>query len=300
MKLSEAAGHAPLRVVRDGSFEDLALLGHAADRCLVYAGDTRALGRLAKSGGASAIVTTADLAAQVPANVGVATADNPEAAFYELHGWLHRDTDFYWRDVPTDIDPSANVSDRAYVAPMNVRIGPRAVVEPNATIRERVVIGADSIIRAGAVIGMEGFEFKGPAMRQGRASRAAWDYGATNVAVPHAGSVRIGERVEIQANSTIDRSVFRVPTSIGDDTKLDNLVHIAHNVVIGQRCLIAAGAMLAGSTTVEDEVWIGPSAVISSGVRIGKGAAIVIGATITKDVAAGERIASDLKVYRLP
>jgi UDP-3-O-[3-hydroxymyristoyl] glucosamine N-acyltransferase len=300
VKLSEVAAHAPIRVVRDGTFTDLGLLGHVADGGLVYAGDARALARLAKTAGAAALITTADLAADVPARLAVAVADSPERAFYEVDGWLHASSDFYGRDFATEIDPSAHVSDRAYVAPKNVRIGPRAVVEPNATVRERVVIGADSIIRAGVVLGMEGFEFKGPAMRQGRASRAEWDYGTTNVAVPHAGSVRIGERVEIQANSTVDRSVFRVPTSIGDDTKLDNLVHIAHNVRVGERCLIAAGAMLAGSTDVEDEVWIGPSAVISSGLRIGRGAAIVIGATITKDVGPGERVASDLKVYRLP
>ena len=300
MKLSEAATHAPIRVIRDGSFDDLALLGHAAGSCLVYGGDARALSRLVRSQGASAVITTADLAKDVPATHAVAVADRPETAFYKLHEWLHRSSDFYWRDFVTEIDPSADVSDRAYVAPKNVRIGARVVVEPNVTIRERVVIGADSIVRAGVVLGMEGFEFKGPAMRQGRATRAEWDYGTTNVGVPHAGSVLIGARVEIQANSTVDRSVFRVPTSIGDDTKLDNLVHIAHNVQIGARCLIAAGAMLAGSTVVEDEVWIGPSAVLSSGLRIGKGAAIVIGATITKDVAPGERVASDLKVYRLP
>jgi UDP-3-O-[3-hydroxymyristoyl] glucosamine N-acyltransferase len=174
------------------------------------------------------------------------------------------------------------------------------VVEPNATILERVAIGEDTIVRAGAVLGSEGFEFKGPAMRQGRAARAEWDYGTTNVAVPHAGSVEIGARVEIQANSTVDRSLFRLPTRIGDDTKIDNLVHVAHSVRIGARCLIAAGATLAGSVVVGDEVWIGPHAVISSGVRLGDRAAIVIGSTITKDVAPGERVASDLRVYRLP
>src|SRR3954468_11434158 len=277
MKLSEAAAPAPIRVVRDGGFDDLALLGHAAGGCLVYGGDARALSRLAGAQGASAVITTPDLANDVPASYALAVADHPEAAFYKLHEWLHRSSDFYWRDFATEIDQSADVSDRAYVAPKNVRIGARVVAEPNATIRERVVIGADSIVRAGVVLGMEGFEFKGPGMRQGRATRGEWDYGTTNVGVPHAGSVRIGARVEIQANSTVDRSVFRVPTSIGDDTKLDNLVHIAHNVQVGARCLIAAGAMLAGSITVDDEVWIGPSAVISSGVRIGKGAAIVIG-----------------------
>jgi UDP-3-O-[3-hydroxymyristoyl] glucosamine N-acyltransferase len=286
--------------VRDGSFEDLALLGHASAPSLVYAGDARALSRLDRSPNASAVITTTELARDVPAAIAVGTAANAEQAFYALHAWLMRSTDFYWRDFPTEIHRDARVHERAYVAPRNVRIGAGVVIEPHATILERVVIGEGSVIRAGVVLGAEGFEFKGPAMRQGRATRADWDYGTTNVAVPHAGSVRIGARVEIQANSAVDRSVFREPTSIGDDTKLDNLVHVAHNVRIGARCLIAAAAMFAGSAVVEDEVWIGPSAVISSGVRIGRGAAVAIGATITKDVAPGERVASDLKVYRLP
>ncbi|HEV8671668.1 MAG TPA: UDP-3-O-(3-hydroxymyristoyl)glucosamine N-acyltransferase [Candidatus Limnocylindria bacterium] len=300
MKLSEAAAHAALRCVRDADFDDLALLGASDGRVLVYAGDARSLARLAKTAAAAAIVTTAELAGPVPSSLGLAIADRPEATFYDLHRWLHASSDFYWRDVPSVIDPSARVHERAYVAPRNVRIGARVVVEPNATVLERVAIGDDAIVRAGAVLGAEGFEFKGPAMRQGRATRAQWDYGTTNVAVPHAGSVEIGARVEIQANSTVDRSLFRLPTRIGDDTKIDNLVHVAHSVRIGARCLIAAGATIAGNAVIGDEVWIGPHAVISSGVRLGDHAAIVIGSTITKDVAPGERVASDLRVYRLP
>jgi UDP-3-O-[3-hydroxymyristoyl] glucosamine N-acyltransferase len=300
MKLSEAAPHASLRVARDAEFDDLALLGASDGRVLVYAGDARTLERLAKTRAATAVVTTAELADAVPSSLGLAVAAHPEAAFYDLHRWLHAASDFYWRDFATTVDPTARVHERAYVAQRNVRIEARVVVEPNATILERVALGEDTIVRAGAVLGSEGFEFKGPAMRQGRASRAEWDYGTTNVAVPHAGSVEIGARVEIQANSTIDRSLFRMPTRIGDDTKIDNLVHVAHSVRIGSRCLIAAGATLAGSVVVGDEVWIGPHAVVSSGVHLGDGCAIVIGSTITKDVAPGERVASDLHVYRLP
>ena len=300
MRLSEVAARAALRFVRDAEFDDLALLGASTGRVLVYAGDARALERLAKTSAAVAIVTTAELAGAVPSSLGLAVADHPEAAFYDLHRWLHASSGFYWSDFATVIDPSARVHARAYVAPRSVRIGARVVVEPNATILERVAIGDDTIVRAGAVVGSEGFEFKGPAMRQGRASRAQWDYGTTNVAVPHAGSVEIGARVEIQANSTVDRSLFRAPTRIGDDTKLDNLVHVAHSVRIGARCLIAAGATIAGSAVVGDEVWIGPHAVISSGVQLGDRSAIVIGSTITRDVAPDERVASDLRVYRLP
>ncbi len=300
MRLSDAAARAPLRSVRDADFDDLALLSASAGRVLVYAGDARSLERLAKTNAAVAVVTTTELADAVPSSLGLAIAAHPEAAFYDLHRWLHASTEFYWRDFATTVDPSARVHERAFVAPRNVRIGARVIVEPNATILERVAVGEDTIVRAGAVLGSEGFEFKGPAMRQGRAARAEWDYGRNNVAVPHAGSVEIGARVEIQANSTVDRSLFRLPTRIGDDTKIDNLVHVAHSVRIGARCLIAAGATLAGSVVIGDEVWVGPGAVISSGVRLGDRSAIVIGSTITKDVAPGERVASDLRVYRLP
>ena len=280
MKLSDAAKHSPFRVVRDAAFDDLALLGANDGRVLVYAGDARSLERLGKTSAAVAVVTTAELAGGVPSSLGLATADHPESAFYDLHRWLHRSSDFYWRDFATTIDPSARVHERAYVAPRNVRIGVHVVVEPNATILERVAIGDDTIVRAGAVLGSEGFEFKGPAMRQGRKSRAEWDYDTTNVAVPHAGSVELGARVEVQANSTVDRSLFRVATRIGDDTKIDNLVHVAHSVRIGARCLIAAGATLSGSVIVGDEVWIGPQVVVSSGVRLGDRSAIVLGVSV--------------------
>ncbi|HUG07108.1 MAG TPA: UDP-3-O-(3-hydroxymyristoyl)glucosamine N-acyltransferase [Candidatus Limnocylindria bacterium] len=300
MRLSDVAARAPLRPVRDADFDDLALLGASAGRVLVYAGDARSLERLARTSAAVAVVTTAELAGAVPASLGLAVASHPEGAFYDLHRWLHASSDFFWRDFPTTVDPSARVHERAFVASRSVRIGARVVVEPHATILERVTIGDDTIVRAGAVLGSEGFEFKGPAMRQGRAARAERDYGGNNVAVPHAGSVEIGARVEIQANSTVDRSLFRLSTRIGDDTKVDNLVHVAHSVRIGARCLIAAGATIAGSVVIGDEVWIGPHAVISSGIRLGDRSAVVIGSTITKDVAPGERMASDLRVYRLP
>jgi UDP-3-O-[3-hydroxymyristoyl] glucosamine N-acyltransferase len=298
MRLADAAKLAPVRVVREAEFGDLALVGHGAATALVYAVDERAVDML-RSAPAAAVVTSSGLASRVPDGIGVATSERPEDAFYAIHRALH-ESDFYWRDFASEIHPTARVHERAYVAPRNVRIGARVAIEPNVTVLERVTIGEDSIIRAGTVLGSEGFEFKGPAMRQGRASRADRDYGRTNERVPHAGSVEIGARVEIQASCTVDRSLFRRPTAIGADSKLDNLVHVAHSVRIGRNCLITAGTIIAGSVVIGDDVWIGPGSVISSGVTIDDGAAIVIGSTITRDVAAGTRIASDLKTYRLP
>src|SRR6266699_4594822 len=171
MKLSAVTKRPTLPVVRDADFDDLSLLGAIDGRVLVYAGDARSLERLARTTAAAAVVTTAELADEVPPSLGLATADHPAAAFYDLHRWLHSSSDFYWRDFPSTIDPSARVHERAFIAPRSVRIGARAVVEPNATVLERVTIGDDAIVRAGAVLGSEGFEFKGPAMRQGRTAR---------------------------------------------------------------------------------------------------------------------------------
>lgn len=297
MRLSEVAPRAGLTVVRDADVTELDLLAHAGPRSLVYAATPELAADVAARTPAAAIVTPA-AAASIPAPIGLATADDPEAAFYRVHAAL-ADTPFYWEDFDTEIDPRANVHDHAYLAPRNVRIGPGCVVEPNATILERVVLGRDVIVRAGAILGAAGFEFKANAMRQGRPSRADYRHEGVDYVV-HAGSVRIGDRVEIQAGSTIDRSLFRAPTSIGDDTKLDNLVHVAHSVRIGKRTLIAAGATIAGSVTIGDEVWIGPGAVISSGLTIGDGAAVVIGTTVIRDVAPNTRVANDFKLYKLP
>lgn len=297
MRLSDIGSRASLRVVRDAEFDELALLAHAGPGSLVYATSPELADAVASRRPAAAIVSAA-AGERVPNETGLAVADDPERAFYELHAAL-AETDFYWTDFATEIDPRASVHERAWIAPRGVRIGPGCVIEPNATILERVTLGRGTIVRAGAVLGSAGFEFKANAMRQGRATRAGHRYDGVRY-VSHAGSVRTGERVEIQAGCTVDRSLFREPTTIGDDTKLDNLVHVAHSVRIGARTLVAAGVTIAGSATIGDDVWIGPGAVISSGITIGNEAAVVIGTTVVRDVAAGARVANDLKLYKLP
>ncbi len=297
MRLSDAADRAGWRVRRDGEFSDLSLATRAGSQSLVYVSDGSSIATALQRRPA-AIVTTAQAASDLPDTMPLAVADDPERSFYRLHAAL-TSAGFYWTDAPNRIDRTASISDRAWIAPRNVNIGAGCVVEPHATIHERVTLGTAVIVRSGAVLGAEGFEFKGAAMRQGRASRSPIVYDGV-VAIPHAGSCWLGDRVEIQANTTVDRSVFREPTRIGADTKIDNLVQVAHNVRIGERTLIAAGVTIAGSATVGDEVWIGPGAVISSGVTVGDGAAVVIGTTVTRNVASGTRVANDLKLYKLP
>lgn len=130
-------------------------------------------------------------------------------------------------------------------------------------------IGMHCDIHADAVIGKAGFGY-----HKGKR-------------VPHIGGVHIGHEVEIGAHTCVDRGTLGA-TVIGDNTKVDNLVHIAHNVRIGYRCTIVAGTVIGGSAVIGDDVYIGINASIKNKVRIGNGATIGMGAVVLRDVPAGE------------
>jgi UDP-3-O-[3-hydroxymyristoyl] glucosamine N-acyltransferase len=228
------------------------------------------------------VVTTPVISSALPERYGVAVSDHPRKAFFTFHNYLATKTDFYWKDFPSQISENAIIHPNAYVAPRNVRIGRGTVIEPGVTVLERSIIGEDVILRAGCTVGSQGFYL-------GRIEGEVFS-------IAHAGGVKIHDRVEVQANSAISRSVFHEYTELGEDTKLDNLVHIAHNSKIGARCLLAANAMVAGSVTIGDDVWIGPGASISNEITIGDGARITIGSVVTRDVAPGQSVSGNFAI----
>lgn len=282
MHLSEASSIVPLNVLRDAAFASLGFVTHRADAMLVFLESERFLDGLLANPNVSAVIATADLAERMPPHLGVAVSEFPRRDFYHLHNYLAERTSFYWQDFPTEIAADAMISPQAYIAPQNVRIGRRVVIEPHVTVLPHTIIGDDVILRAGCVIGSQGFEFK--------------RIGQTILPVAHAGGVRLGDRVELQASCCVDRSIFGGLTEVGADTKCDNLVHIAHNVRIGKRCLLAAHAMIAGSVTIGDDVWIGPSAAVSSEITIGDGAFVTLGSVVTRNVAAGQRVTGNFAI----
>jgi UDP-3-O-[3-hydroxymyristoyl] glucosamine N-acyltransferase len=148
-----------------------------------------------------------------------------------------------------------------------VRIGQGTVIHAGAVIREDCVIGAGSVIQNGAVIGSDGFGYIGVP-----------DMGL--VPVPQIGTVVTGARVDIGANSCIDRATLGT-TRIGDSTKIDNLVQIGHNTTIGKQAIICGKVGVAGSCTIGDGVVLGGGVgvvdhmTIGSRVRVGGGAAVM-------------------------
>jgi UDP-3-O-[3-hydroxymyristoyl] glucosamine N-acyltransferase len=165
----------------------------------------------------------------------------------------------------TSIAPSASIGPGCVVGD-RVRIGERTVLYPRVTLYHNISIGDDCVVHSGAVIGADGFGF---VMQNGVYEK-----------FPQVGRVEIANRVEIGANSCVDRAALGV-TSIGEGTKLDNMVHIAHNCRIGRHVVIAAQTGLSGGVVVEDyaviggQVGIGDKARIESRAVLGSGSGVL-------------------------
>ncbi len=155
----------------------------------------------------------------------------------------------------------------------NVQIGDGCVIHPNVTIYPNAVIGKRAIIHAGAVIGADGFKYL--VGERGR-----------RVKVNHIGRVRIGDDVEIGANSCIDRAMLD-ETVIGDGVKIDNLVQIGHNCVIGEHTVIAAGCGIAGSVVIGKYVTIGGLVGMADHVTIADNTFIAGKTGVTGDIGPG-------------
>lgn len=159
----------------------------------------------------------------------------------------------------------------------NCIVGDNTTIHSNCVIHPNTIIGNNVILFSGAKIGQIGFGYMN-------------DLDGSYINFPHIGKVIIGDKVEIGANTCIDRGALSI-TSIGENTKIDNLCHIAHNVQIGKNCLIVAKAVICGSTVIGDNVYIGPSASIIDVITIQNNAVIGMGSIVRKSVPAGYTIA---------
>jgi UDP-3-O-[3-hydroxymyristoyl] glucosamine N-acyltransferase len=150
----------------------------------------------------------------------------------------------------------------------NVKIGHNSVILDNTIIGSNVTIGCNNTI-GGIGFGYEKNEF------------------GEYELIKHIGNVVINDGVEIGNNTCIDRGVIG-STIIGENCKIDNLVHIAHGVNIGKNSLIIANSMIAGSVTIGENVWVAPSTSIINGVKIGDNSMTGIGTVVIRDIGNNE------------
>jgi len=168
------------------------------------------------------------------------------------------------------IEAGAWIGAHAYVG-RDACVGTGARLHPGAKLLDRCQVGPRCIIHAGAVIGSDGFGFLTTA--------------DGHMKIPQVGIVDVGADVEIGANVTIDRATMG-STRVGDGTKIDNLVHLAHNVVVGKQCIIVAQVGVSGSTILEDRVTLAGQVGTVGHVTIGRGSTIAARGVVTQDVPA--------------
>ncbi len=175
------------------------------------------------------------------------------------------------------IDKNAVIGDNCVVYPgcfigENAVVGFNSWLYSNVTLRENCFVGSDCIIHSGAVIGADGYGFV----------KHAGEY----YKIPQVGNVVIEDRVEIGANVTCDRATIG-STRIGSGTKIDNLVHIAHNVQVGKNVLIVAQVGISGSVDIGDNVTIAGQSGIVGHISIGAGSIIAARSVVTNDIKPG-------------
>jgi UDP-3-O-[3-hydroxymyristoyl] glucosamine N-acyltransferase len=186
----------------------------------------------------------------------------------------------------TVVGPRARIGEGTVILP-HVTIGGDAVlgahclIHAGVRIGDRVKIGARTIIHANAVIGADGFSFA-PDMT----SPVAFKPGLVITRIHSLGNVEIGDDVEIGACTTIDRSTIET-TRIGKGTKIDNHVHIGHNVAIGESCIVCGMVGISGSVKIGDRVRLAGGVGIGDHIRIGDEAVVAAGSGVGMNVPAG-------------
>ena len=167
----------------------------------------------------------------------------------------------------------------------HVAIGKNCRIHPNVVIYDHCIIGNDVIIHAGAIIGADGFGYK---FRDNQ-----------HIKVPHVGHVEIDDHVEIGANTCIDRGALGA-TRIGTGSKIDNLVQLGHNNVVGRNVIICGQSGISGSCVIEDGAILAGSAGVADHVTIGSRAVVMARSGISADVKPGSQVfgspAKDKKV----
>ncbi len=208
--------------------------------------------------------------------------DNPRLPFVRASREMMGEAQLVGISPRAVISDKANIGSGCYIGDYtiigdNCSVGDNTIVYDKVSLVQNCIIGNNCVIQSGASLGSDGFAFER-------------EEGGQLEKFPHKGYVRLGNNVEIYTNCSIARGSLS-DTSIADGTKLDALVHIAHNVSIGKNCELTAGTIIGGSTSVGDTTWTGLNSTLKNGIKVGTNVIVASGASVIHDVADGDIVA---------
>ena len=296
--LNELADQVEGRVIGDGSvvIHEVAAIDEAAPGAITFLSNPRYQKYLARCKASAVIVGRGVVATDETRAGNFLEAADPYVAFAKVLQIFRPPAPFSGQVSPlASIDATAGIAEEVTIFPHvfvgpRVTIGRRAVLFPGVYLGENVEVGAGSVLHAnvvvrdgcrignrvvlhaGVVIGSDGFGYAGT--------------GEARIKIPQTGVVVIEDDVEIGANTTVDRATLG-RTVIGRGAKIDNLVQIAHNVIVGEHTVVAAQAGIAGSTRLGKNVTLAGQVGVVNHVEIGDGAMIGPQSGIPKSVPPG-------------
>lgn len=226
--------------------------------------------------GGTLICSEKALEGKLNPNCNYIIAKNPRSFFRELIVNF-----FYTQATPRCVSKLASIDASAKIG-INVSIGNYVTIEANCIIGDNTCIGHNTVLLSGSIIGNNVFIGSNNTIG-GNGFGYEKDDNSQYQLMPHIGNVVIEDYVEIGNNTCIDRGVLG-STLIKKNAKIDNLVHIAHGVIVGENSLVIANAMIGGSTIIGDNVWIAPSASLINKIDIGDNSLVGMGAVVVKSV----------------
>ena len=273
--------------VDEAEAEELAFLG------------LRRYAKHAEACAGAAFLVSAELADAVPGDRAAVVVEEPYPALRALLDHLHPE-----RRAEPGVHPTAVIGADVELGP-DTHIGPYVVIESDVVVGARTFVGAHCVLGAGSRVGAGSTlhphvvlypdTVVGSDVTIHSGARIGADgFGYTLVdgehrKMPQVGRAVIEDGVEIGANTTIDRGSLG-DTVVGEGSKIDNLVQVAHNVRVGARSLLAALVGIAGSTRIGRGVWLGGQSGVINQLDVGDGARVTVGSLVTRDLDAGETV----------
>ena len=258
----------------DGLFDDIKSVTESTEKSLTWINpDRKDKGILFENLNAGIIICHQEERFLAGQNQLLIKVPDPKLAFSIIVNTITVNNESAFIHPSATIHPEAkiekNVTIGANCVLGKISVGKNTVIGPNSVIEDNTVIGNRVVIKSSVAIGGDGYGYVKDNNVQ--------------IKFPHIGGVIIEDEVHIGSNTCIDRGSLG-NTVIGQSTKIDNLVHIAHNVQIGENCNIIALSIVGGSTTIGDNTWISPSVSIRDAVKIGSNSLIGLGSVVTKSV----------------
>ncbi len=288
---------------QDSLILDVRAIDSAGPRDITFLDHSR-YAEMAEHSRAGYCLVSKRFASLVPSGMVAIVVKNPQSAFVAVT------RAFYPQSLsPSSFYGQSGISSQAFIHP-TARLEPQVTVDPGAVIGARAEIGSGSVIAAGAVIGenvrigrdcsigahvslqhclLGNRVIIHPGARIGQDGFGYQPDASGHLKIPQIGRVIVQDLVEIGANTGIDRGGIR-DTVIGEGTKIDNLVQIGHNVVVGRHCVIVSNVCLAGSVTLGDFVVLGGDVLVNNHLTIGDGAQIAATSLVHEDVPAGAQM----------